>query len=48
MSLKDLAGHLEMSVPGVGFAVERGEAIAQVNHRKGDVKDRTDGVGSRK
>jgi len=24
MSLTDLARHLEMSVPGVGFAVERG------------------------
>jgi len=28
MSLIDLARHLEMSVPGVGFAVEKGEPIA--------------------
>jgi putative transposase len=32
MSLRELAGQLEMSAPGVGFAVERGEAIA---HRNG-------------
>jgi REP element-mobilizing transposase RayT len=31
MSLRALAGQLEMSAPGVGFAVERGEAIAHVN-----------------
>jgi len=34
MSLTDLARHLEMSVPEVGFAVERGEAIAQDNAYK--------------
>ncbi|MFO8164685.1 MAG: hypothetical protein R6T98_09145, partial [Desulfatiglandales bacterium] len=28
MSLTDVAGYLEMSIPGVGFAAERGEAIA--------------------
>jgi len=28
MLLTDVAGYLEMSIPGVGFAVERGEAIA--------------------
>ena len=28
MLLTDLARHLEMSVTGVGFAVERGEVIA--------------------
>ena len=32
MSLRELAGRLEMSAPGVGSAVERGEAIA---HRNG-------------
>ena len=32
MSLRELAQDLEMSAPGVGFAVERGEAIA---HRNG-------------
>ncbi len=32
MSLRELAGRLEMNAPGVGFAVERGEAIA---HRNG-------------
>jgi hypothetical protein len=31
MSLTDLARHLEMSVPGVGFAVERGKAITHDN-----------------
>lgn len=31
MSLTDLARHLEMSVPGLGYTVERGEAIAQDN-----------------
>ena len=31
MSLTDLARELDMSIPGVGFAVERGEAIAQRN-----------------
>jgi len=31
MSLTDLARDLEMSTPGVGFAVERGEAIAHDN-----------------
>jgi hypothetical protein len=31
MSLRALAGQLEMSAPGVGFAVERGEAIVQAN-----------------
>ena len=34
MSLRELAGRLEMSAPGVGFAVERGEAIAQRNGHK--------------
>jgi len=29
-----LAGRLEMSGPGVGFAVERGEAIAKENGYK--------------
>ena len=32
MPLRELAGRLEMSAPGVGFAVERGEALA---HRNG-------------
>jgi len=31
ISLTDLARTLEMSIPGVGFAVERGEAIAHEN-----------------
>jgi len=31
MSLTDLARALEMSIPGVGYAVERGEAIVQDN-----------------
>jgi len=31
MSLTDLARDLEMSIPGVGFAVERCEAIADDN-----------------
>jgi putative transposase len=34
MSLRELAGRLEMSAPGVGFAVERGEAIAHENGYK--------------
>ena len=34
VSLRDLAGQLEMSAPGVGFAVERGEAIATRNGYK--------------
>jgi DNA-binding MarR family transcriptional regulator len=28
MSLTDLARHLGISIPGIGYAVERGEAIA--------------------
>ena len=32
LSLTELAGHLEMSVPGVGYAVKRGQSIAQSNH----------------
>jgi len=32
MSLTDLARHLGSSVPGVGYAVERGEAIARDNN----------------
>lgn len=31
LSLRELARQLEMSGPGVGFAVERGEAIAKEN-----------------
>jgi REP element-mobilizing transposase RayT len=31
VSLRELAARLEMSAPGVGFAVERGEAIAHEN-----------------
>ena len=31
MSLRELAGRLEMSGPGVGYAVEKGEAIANEN-----------------
>ena len=31
MSLTDLARDLEMSLPGVGFAVETGKAIAHDN-----------------
>jgi len=31
MSLRELAKELEMSPPGVGFSVERGEAIAREN-----------------
>jgi len=34
MSLRELAGRLEMSAPGVGFAVERGEVIAHRNSHK--------------
>lgn len=34
MSLRELAGRLEMSTPGVGYAVERGEAIAHRNGHK--------------
>jgi hypothetical protein len=29
--LADLARELEMSIPGIGYAVERGESIAQDN-----------------
>lgn len=32
MSLTDLARHLGSIVPGVGYAVERGEAIARDNN----------------
>jgi len=32
MSLTDLARHLRISVPGVGDAVERGQAIALNNN----------------
>ncbi len=32
MSLTDLARHLGISGPGVGYAVERGEAIARDNN----------------
>ena len=32
MSLTDLANHLGISVPGVGYAVERGEAIVRDNN----------------
>jgi len=31
MSLRELAGRLEMSPPAVGFSVERGEVIARKN-----------------
>jgi len=31
MSVPDLARELEMSIPGVGYAVERGETIVQDN-----------------
>jgi hypothetical protein len=31
MSLRELARQLEMSSPGVGFSVERGETIAREN-----------------
>jgi hypothetical protein len=31
MSLRELAARLDMSAPGVGFSVERGEAIAREN-----------------
>ena len=31
MSLRELARQLEMSPPGVGFSVERGETIAREN-----------------
>ena len=34
VSLRDLAGQLEMSAPGVELAVERGEAIATRNGYK--------------
>ena len=34
MTLREMAGRLEMSAPGVGFAVERGEAIAHTNGYK--------------
>ena len=34
ISLRELAQRLEMSAPGVGFAVERGQAIAQRNGYK--------------
>ncbi len=32
MSLTDLARHLGISISGVGYAVERGEAIARDNN----------------
>ncbi len=32
MSLTDLAKHLGISIPGVGYAVVRGEAIARDNN----------------
>ncbi len=32
MSLTDLARHLGISIPGIGYAVERGEAIARDNN----------------
>jgi len=32
MSLTDLARHLESIIPGVGYAVERGKAIARDNN----------------
>jgi hypothetical protein len=31
MSLADLARELEMSIPGIGYTVERGETIARDN-----------------
>jgi len=34
MSLTGLARKFEMSIPGIGGAVERGEAIAQNNKHK--------------
>ncbi len=34
MSLRELARRLEMSAPGVGYAVERGETIAHENGYK--------------
>jgi hypothetical protein len=34
ISLRELAQGLEMSAPGVGFAVERGQTIAQRNGYK--------------
>ena len=34
MSLRELAGQLAMSSPGVGFAVERGKAIVHRNGHK--------------
>ena len=32
LSLTELARHLEMTVPGIGYAVRRGEKIARENH----------------
>ena len=32
ISLTDLARHLGISVPGIGYAVKRGEAIARDNN----------------
>ncbi len=34
MSLRELAGRLEISGPGIGYAVERGEAIVHENDYK--------------
>jgi len=31
MSLSDLARELEMSIPGIGYAVEKGKIIVQDN-----------------
>jgi len=32
LSLTELARHLEMTVPGIGYAVRRGEKIVRENH----------------
>jgi len=32
MSFADLARHLQSSVPGVGYAADRGKAMAQKNN----------------
>ena len=34
MSLRELAGRVQMTPPGIGYAVERGEAIAREQGRQ--------------
>ena len=39
ISLTDLAGHLGLSVPGIGYSVERGEIIARLKEEIKEVSD---------